>query len=99
MERIPAIIQQLTDLASAVARLEMLIRNEISDLKTEQIADVKNSINRIADDQRRLWDAVRTIENARHESQGGVKALYAAFLIIGSFIGSFITAIVPRLLK
>jgi len=99
VERIPAMIQQLENLSQAIGRLEGLIHNEISDLKNEQIADLKRAVERIADDQRRLWEAVRAIENARSATQGGVKTLYAVFVIASSILSSFVTVFVTRIFK
>ena len=99
VERIPAMIQQLENLSQAIGRLEGLIHNEISDLKNEQIADLKRAVERIADDHRRLWEAVRAIENARSATQGGVKTLYAVFVIASSILSSFVTVFVTRIFK
>ena len=99
VERIPAMIQQLENLSQAIGRLEGLIHNEISDLKNEQIADLKRAVERISDDQRRLWEAVRAIENARSATQGGVKTLYAVFVIASSILSSFVTVFVTRIFK
>lgn len=85
-----ALASEVKSLTAAVARLERVIEKEINQLKAEQIADLKTSISRIADDQRRLWEAVRALE-LRSSGQGG------AFRVIHGvavFLGSLLTAVV-----
>lgn len=72
-------VKQLETLVpDALDRIENLIRDEIKDLKTEQLADIKKSIDRIevdlnnkharlADDQRRLWDRLTDVERRENE--------------------------------
>jgi hypothetical protein len=65
--QVAALIAQIQALNATVQRLENLIEKKVGDLKTEQIADVKAAINRIADDQRRIWEAVRALERQASE--------------------------------
>jgi hypothetical protein len=73
-------------LNESLVRIEALIRQEIHDLKTEQIkdikedvarveADLKEQVKRIADDQRRLWDATRELEKRENQRYGGDRKL------------------------
>lgn len=75
-----------TMLAQSLARIEGLIRQEISDLKTEQIKDIREDIRRVerdlkaevarvADDQRRLWDATRALEGRENQRTGAGKSI------------------------
>lgn len=86
-ERIPALEQRVAHLEATLtngfSRLEEILRQQISDLKNEQLRDIKATIDRVerdgkiaherlADDQRRLWDAVRALENDRSQRGGAV---------------------------
>ena len=66
---------RLESMESLIERIETLLQKEISDLKTEQIADLRRQIERIADDQRRSWDAIRALETVRDRAHGGGKVL------------------------
>lgn len=62
------------DISSGFKRIENLLRQEITDLKTEQIQDLRKQNDRLADDQRRLWDRVNDMErreNLRDGEHGG----------------------------
>jgi len=54
-------------IASGFARIEGLLRQEITDLKSDQISDLRKTNERLADDQRRLWD--RLVEMERRENR------------------------------
>ena len=62
-------------------RIEDLLRQEINDLKKEQIEDLKKENTRLADDQRRLWDHVSSLElreNARIGEHKGTHRVISA---------------------
>lgn len=59
------IAQQLQLLHEAVQRVEDKIDKEIADLKNEQIADLKKQVDRLADDQRRLWETALKSHGSR----------------------------------
>lgn len=107
--RISAVEERVTGLESAVTigfnEIKQLIRQEISDLKGEQLRDIKASIDRVetdlkhentrlADDQRRLWDAVRALENGRNADVGTSTANYTWVSGIGHLISGAIGALV-----
>jgi hypothetical protein len=91
-------------------RIEDLIRQEIHDLKREQIGDIKiaitrvetdtkstldriertleKEIERIADDQRRLWEAVAVLQASNSQRTGGSKTLDRVWNIVGIMFGA-----------
>jgi hypothetical protein len=83
-----------------IERIEALLQKEIAELKTEQIADLRKQIERIADDQRRLWEAVRTLETDRNRAHGGAKVISGLMTFIASIAGSSAAAaLITKLLK
>lgn len=64
-------------LEAAVSRLESLIRSEIILLKNEHLARIERDFERLADDQRRSWDAIRLLERRDAERTGGNKTWHA----------------------
>lgn len=75
-----------TMLTQSLARIENLISKEISDLKNDQIKDLKEDvrrverdlkveIGRVADDQRRLWEATRALEGRENQRTGAGKSI------------------------
>lgn len=90
------------DIPSGFRRIETLIREEIQDLKKDQLSDIKamidrverdvtKQVDRIADDQRRSWDAVRALESRENQRTGGSKAFGAITHFISAAIGGLIT--------
>jgi hypothetical protein len=78
----------------SVARLEALIAREIGEIKTEQIADSKRSIERLADDQRRMWEALRVIETRQADQGGAFRAIHGFAIFAGSLVsGGFVAAL------
>ena len=86
---------------SGFERIEQMLRQEIGDLKKEQISDLRELIlslvgdlreahTRIADDQRRLWDRVVDLEKRETMRTGGHRML--------SSIGHFLSAAVGGLM-
>ena len=75
----------------ALARIEGLIRTEVNDLKNEQIAQAFKAIERIADDQRRLWDNVGKLELRDGQRTGGSKAMDRVWSAVAMMIGAAIT--------
>jgi hypothetical protein len=80
-----ALETRVTALEGAVNKgldeIKELIHDEIQELKNEQLKEIKASIDRVerdvreenkrlADDQRRLWDAVRALEADRNANAG-----------------------------
>jgi hypothetical protein len=62
-------------IAAALERIERRLDKEIGDLKDEQISDLREANRRMADDQRRLWEAVRLLEQRDNQRIGGNRAL------------------------
>ena len=92
------------DIPSALQRIEDLIRREIQDLKVEQIRDIKSDITRVerdlkeeakrlADDQRRLWEATRALEGRENQRTGGGKALGSIGHVLSAGIGGLIALV------
>ncbi len=96
VERIPAIMQQLEHLTASVQRLEGLIVREIQELKSEQIADLRRQNERLADDQRRAWEAIRTLENRGNQYYGSMKTAHTITATISALIGGSIAAVIAK---
>lgn len=81
--------------SDGLARIESLIRGEITDLKNEQIADLREANRRLADDQRRLWEALRIVENRENQRTGSDrttgKAFMSLMMLLSAGLASFIT--------
>ena len=112
-ERIPVLEERVARLEHGVTagleRIENIIRQEIQDLKSDQLKDIKASIDRVerdlkgdhqrlADDQRRLWEAVRTLEKSNNERIGGTKTASAVAHLTSGTVGGTIAAIVAWML-
>jgi hypothetical protein len=106
MSELVALEGRVTRLESAYSRLEgvfatglseikELIRGEITDIKNEQIADLRDANRRLADDQRRLWEALRVVENRENQRTGSDrttgKAFTALMMLITAGVASFMT--------
>lgn len=113
--RIDAIEERVRRVENAMEagldEIKDLIRQEIRDLKSEQLADLKATIGRIetdlkgehgrlADDQRRLWDAVRVLEKGAVASTASRRAIsslaHGVTSLFGAGIGSLITWLLTR---
>lgn len=55
MERIPLVMEQLSGLKAGQERLERLLRDEISDLKQEQIAELRKLLEKYDSSNHELW--------------------------------------------
>lgn len=82
-----AISVQLATLTDAVKRVENKLDKEVSELKSEQIGELKKSYERLADDQRRLWNIV-------HEHRGGLKVSQVILTLVGSLLSGAIVALI-----
>lgn len=90
---VPVILAQLRHLGEAVQRIEATIAKDISLLKTEQIAELRKAVDRIADDQRRLWEALRPLERRQYEQAGGSRVIHGGIALVSGFISSIVTLI------
>lgn len=94
------ILVKLENLAKSVERVEKLIENEINDLKNEQIAELRRDNERLADDQRRAWEAIRSLENDRNLAHGGGKVFTGIITAVISIISSSAAAVfITKLLR
>jgi hypothetical protein len=84
--RVTRVETQITD---GFDRLERLFRQEINDLKTEQIKDLREWNNRLADDQRRVWDKLNAMEGREYTRSGEQGHSHR----IMSGVGHFVTAL------
>lgn len=92
------ILAKLDNLAVKVDALDKKIENEVRDLKTEQIADLRRSFDRLADDQRRLWDRLVTVENDRSRTIGKSGAIQGILVTGASFLSASVAVLLQRLL-
>lgn len=100
VERIPAMMEKIDHLTDSVARLEDLIVREIQELKAEQIADLKRQNERLADDQRRAWEAIRSLELERSSDHGRGRVISGLVTGLISIISSSSVAVlITKFLK
>lgn len=97
IDRIPAMMEKLDSLHEAIARVEKKIDQEIADLKQEQIADLRVAIDRIADDQRRLWEAVRALETDRNQDKGSWRVIQGITGLVAGSVGAALTATISAI--
>lgn len=71
----------LQEIRSSNAEVKELIRGEIATLK-------RDYIDRLADDQRRLWDAVHVLQAREYERKGGSRTWNAIWSFISALIGA-----------
>ncbi len=95
MSDVAALDARVTRLEAAITagfeRLERLLRTEISDLKTEQITDLREANKRLADDQRRLWEALRDLERRESQRVGGRRVLSSIGHFLSAGVGALLT--------
>jgi ferric-dicitrate binding protein FerR (iron transport regulator) len=84
--RVTRLEDQITD---GFLRIENLLRQEINDLKDEQLSDLRKQNERLSDDQRRLWDRLTEIE--RRENRRAGETGHANRILGG--LGHFLTAL------
>jgi hypothetical protein len=92
--RVDSLEKAITD---GLSRIEALLRQQIQDLKSEQLKDLKENYLRLADDQRRAWDAIRELEKARNVRDGGGRVIDRIFdraapiaaAIVGYFLATW----------
>ncbi len=65
-----------------------LLRQEISDLKGEQINELRKANERLADDQRRLWDRVTEMERREVRRAGEGTGQHRVLGGIGHFLSA-----------
>lgn len=89
---------RLEDQATAgFNRIETLIRQEINDLKTEQINDLRKANDRLSDDQRRLWDRVNDLERRENVRVGEKRSMGRAANFLSATLGAGFGALVSWL--
>jgi hypothetical protein len=75
-------------ISSGFDRLEGLLRQEITELKTEQISELRKDKDRIADDQRRLWDRLVAMELRENQRVGDHTGQHRVLGGIGHFLSA-----------
>ena len=80
-----------TQITEGFNRIENMLQREISDLKTDQISDLKEQNKRIADDQRRAWDAIESLRRREDQRYGGERKLGSITHFLAGGIGAAIT--------
>lgn len=82
------------DIKAGFERLENLLRQEIADLKSEQITELRKANDRLADDQRRLWERLVDMERRENrragESGGSGRVLSALGHFLSATVGGLI---------
>jgi hypothetical protein len=86
--RVSRLEEQIT---AGFERIETLFRQQLVDLKTEQIADLKDRYERLADDQRRLWDLIHKLELRDSARTGSSKAIAAVGHFFSASVGGVVT--------
>jgi hypothetical protein len=87
--RVNSLEQAITD---GLTRIETLLRQQIQDIKSEQLKDLKDNYQRLADDQRRAWDAIRELEKSRSQTAGGVRVMDRLWMVLGAPVAAAIIA-------
>jgi cell division protein FtsB len=80
------------------AEVKDLIRSEIADLKGEQIKDHKRELDRLADDQRRVWDHIHAMDENAAKASGSRETLFSAGNALMVLLGGVITVLASWLL-
>lgn len=80
-------------ISAGFERIEGLLRNEIDDLKREQLSDLRDANRRLGDDQRRLWEGLRTLEARENQRFGGDKKLGAISHLFSIILGGLIATV------
>ena len=101
IDPLQAIDNRVTRLEEAISeglsRIENLLRQQIQDLKTEQIKDIKDQWLRIADDQRRVWDAIRELEKRANRVDGGHHVVNMIWSLLSAAFGGSLVALISWL--
>jgi hypothetical protein len=101
MNDVTALEGRVTRLESAISdgfrRVEELLTREITDLKNEQINDLRKAQERLADDQREMWKALRLQESFTHQRQGSSKTIGGISNFLSAGLGGLIAAIAAYL--
>ena len=91
-EDFPALESRVGRLEIAVIdgfkRIELLIQKEITDLKSEQLAQFQRTLDWTLDDQRAAWAAIRLLEQYSNQRRK-VTQIVGGFLAVG--FGGFVT--------
>lgn len=76
------------------AELKAMIKDEVLRLKNDQLAEIRKEAERLADDQRRSWEAIRALERNENERKGGFKIIHALWAAVLAALGAIATLLV-----
>lgn len=76
-----------SEVSNGFSRVESLLRDQISDLKKEQIKDLKDLIIWLADDQRRLWKQIGELQKRELVRYGGERKLGSLWHFVTGIVG------------
>lgn len=95
MSEVAALDARMTRLEDQVTagfnRIETLMRQEINDLKIEQINQLRKEQERLGDDQRRLWDRLVAIELRESQRVARDRTLGSIGHFLSGALGALIT--------
>jgi len=78
-------------------RVDVLLRQEISDLKAEQLAELRKQLERSLGDQHRAWDAIRSLEQLKDQRHGSTRTLSGLSSFLAVLFGGIVTMLVAFL--
>jgi hypothetical protein len=95
MSEVVALESRVTRLENQITagfeKIEGLLRSEISDLKSEQITDLREANKRLADDQRRLWERLSDLERRENMRIGSHRQISAIAHFVSAALGGLLT--------
>lgn len=84
-------------IAAGFLRIEGLLRTEITDLKNEQIQELRKANERVTEEQRRMWEHVGALELRETRRSGGERKLASIGHLVSGGIGALLSAIITWL--
>ncbi len=92
MTEVAALDNRVTRLENQITvgfqEIKDLLRQEINDLKAEQINELRKANDRLADDQRRLWEKVFDMERRENRRAGEYGGQHKVLGAIGHFLSA-----------
>lgn len=65
-----------------------MLRRSITDLKTEQITDLREANKRLGEEVRRAWEAIERLRARDEQRAGGNRALERVWNVISGLVGA-----------